>query len=46
MGLKRLTNALKNGSAYGGKSATNRSFVFSESTAPGSGNLGGALITD
>jgi alpha-glucosidase (family GH31 glycosyl hydrolase) len=46
MSLKRITNALKNITLYSGAAANKRILVLSESTFPGSGNLGGALITD
>lgn len=46
MSMKRLTNALKNDTQFNTSLTNKRAFVFSESTFPGSGNLGGAIITD
>jgi alpha-glucosidase (family GH31 glycosyl hydrolase) len=45
MGLKRIVKAL-NSTLYSGAPLNKRVLLLSESTFPGSGNLGGALITD
>jgi alpha-glucosidase (family GH31 glycosyl hydrolase) len=47
MGMKRLSNVLSDKSDFKNQGMTDqRIFIFSESTFAGSGNLGGAIITD
>lgn len=46
MALKRVSKTLNNATWFNTSLTNKRAFVFSESTFPGSGNLGGALLTN